>query len=112
MVDDLNTRLWLHSLFLSLLRRILEPVTTVAFPALTVVRTLAQHEEAIRGMQGHLLRVPILEELTALRVRVDIAKAENASLRARIKTTEVIEKVTRNHERQARIKIKQQLAAV
>ncbi|GJU22443.1 hypothetical protein Tco_1155785 [Tanacetum coccineum] len=38
--------------------------------------------------------------------------AENASLRARIKTTEAIEKITRNHERQARVKIEQQLVAV
>nr|GFA63148.1 hypothetical protein [Tanacetum cinerariifolium] len=51
-------------------------------------------------------------ELTALRFRVDIAEAKNASLRARIKTTEVIEKITRKRERQSRVKIKQQLAAV
>ncbi|GJX06249.1 hypothetical protein Tco_0194181 [Tanacetum coccineum] len=50
--------------------------------------------------------------LTALKFRADIAEAENASLRARIKTTEAIEKITRNHERQARVKIEQQLAAV
>ncbi|GKA57727.1 hypothetical protein Tco_0756915 [Tanacetum coccineum] len=73
----------------------LEPVVAVAFPAATIVRTLAQHEEAIRGMQGHLLG----EELTTLRFKVDITEAENASLHARIKTTEAIEKVTRNHER-------------
>ncbi|GKE99752.1 hypothetical protein Tco_0023103, partial [Tanacetum coccineum] len=30
---------------------------------------------------------------------VDIAEAENASLRARIKTIEAVKKVTRNHER-------------
>ncbi|GJU94203.1 retrovirus-related pol polyprotein from transposon TNT 1-94 [Tanacetum coccineum] len=60
----------------------------------------------------HLLRVPIHEELTALRFKVDIAEAENASLHARIKTTEALEKITRNRERQARIKIEQQLAAV
>ncbi|GJW22713.1 reverse transcriptase domain-containing protein [Tanacetum coccineum] len=52
------------------------------------------------------------EELTALRFKVDIAKADNASLRARIKTTEAIKKNTHNRERQARIKIEQQLAAV
>ncbi|GJU47318.1 retrovirus-related pol polyprotein from transposon 17.6 [Tanacetum coccineum] len=45
-------------------------------------------------------------------VRVDIVGAENASLHARIKTTEAIEKIIRNHERHARIKIEQQLAAV
>nr|GEX59036.1 hypothetical protein [Tanacetum cinerariifolium] len=48
-----------------------------------------------------------VEDLMALRFRVDITEAENASLRARIKTTEAIEKITRNHERQTRIKIEQ-----
>ncbi|GJZ10500.1 hypothetical protein Tco_0545259 [Tanacetum coccineum] len=47
------------------------------------------------------------EELTALRFRVDIVEAENASLRARIRTMEAVEKVTRNHERLARIGIEQ-----
>ncbi|GJW02255.1 putative reverse transcriptase domain-containing protein [Tanacetum coccineum] len=89
-----------------------EPVAAVAFPAAAIVRTQAQHGEAIRGIQEHLLGVPIQEELTALRFRADIAEAENASLRARIKTTEAIEKITRNRERQARVKIEQQLAAV
>ncbi|GKG42384.1 hypothetical protein Tco_0476682, partial [Tanacetum coccineum] len=45
-------------------------------------------------MQGHLLGVPIQEKLIALRFRVDIAEAENASLRARIKTNEAVEKIT------------------
>nr|GFC36142.1 hypothetical protein [Tanacetum cinerariifolium] len=66
----------------------LEPVTVVAFPAAAV------------------------EELTALRFRVDITEAENASLRVRIKTTEAIEKITRNRERQAHIKMEQQLVVV
>ncbi|GJS68633.1 reverse transcriptase domain-containing protein [Tanacetum coccineum] len=56
-----------------------EPVTAVAFP----------------------------EELMALRFRADIAETENASLRTRIKTTEAIEKITHNRERQARVKIEQ-----
>nr|GFD29475.1 hypothetical protein [Tanacetum cinerariifolium] len=77
------------------------------FLAAAVVRTQAQYREAIRGILEHLLGVPIQEELTALRFRVDITEAENASLRARIKTTEAIEKITRNHERQTRIKIEQ-----
>ncbi|GJT58496.1 putative reverse transcriptase domain-containing protein [Tanacetum coccineum] len=89
-----------------------EPVAAVAFPAAAIVRTQAQHGEAIRGIQEHLLGVPTQEEMTALRFRADIAEAENASLRARIKTTEAIEKITRNRERQARVKIEQQLAAV
>ncbi|GKE75227.1 hypothetical protein Tco_1537268 [Tanacetum coccineum] len=89
-----------------------EPVAAVAFPAAAIMGTQAQHGEAIRGIQEHLLGMPIQEELTALRFRADIAEAENASLRARIKTTEAIEKITRNRERQARVKIEQQLAAV
>nr|GEY65126.1 hypothetical protein [Tanacetum cinerariifolium] len=84
-------------------------VTAVAFPAVTIVRTLAQHMEAIRGIQEHLLGVPIQKELTALRFRVDIAEAENALLRARIKTIEAVEKITRNHKMLARIRIEQQL---
>ncbi|GJR77772.1 putative reverse transcriptase domain-containing protein [Tanacetum coccineum] len=88
-----------------------EPVAAVAFPAAAIMGTQAQHGEAIRGIQEHLLGMPIQEELTALRFRADIAEAENASLRARIKTTEAIEKITRNRERQARVKIEQQLAA-
>ncbi|GKF22744.1 hypothetical protein Tco_0075066, partial [Tanacetum coccineum] len=52
-----------------------EPIAIVAFLAAAVVRIQAQHGEAIRGIQEHLLRVPIQEELTALRFRVDIAEA-------------------------------------
>nr|GFC64751.1 hypothetical protein [Tanacetum cinerariifolium] len=59
-----------------------------------------------------LLRVPIQEELTALRFRVDIVEPENASLRARIKTMKAIEKITRKRERQGRLEIEQQLVAV
>ncbi|GKC17168.1 hypothetical protein Tco_1013950 [Tanacetum coccineum] len=46
-----------------------------------------------------------VEELTDLRNRVDIVEAENASLRATIRTMEAIETVTRNHKRLARIEI-------
>ncbi|GJW79595.1 retrovirus-related pol polyprotein from transposon TNT 1-94 [Tanacetum coccineum] len=76
-----------------------EPVAIVAFPAAAIMRKQAQHGEA------HLLGVPIQEELTDMGFRVDIAEAENASLRAKIKTTEAIEKITRNRERHAHIKI-------
>nr|GEW32995.1 putative reverse transcriptase domain-containing protein [Tanacetum cinerariifolium] len=62
------------------------PVAAVAFPTTTV-------------------------ELTALIFRVDIDEAENASLHARIKTAEVIKKITRKRERHARVEIEQQLAA-
>ncbi|GJV08392.1 hypothetical protein Tco_1346048 [Tanacetum coccineum] len=34
-----------------------KPVAVVAFPVVVVVRTQAQHEEAIRGIQEHLLGV-------------------------------------------------------
>ncbi|GKA89590.1 hypothetical protein Tco_0811402, partial [Tanacetum coccineum] len=56
--------------------------------------------------------IDIKVELTALIFRVDIAEAENALLRARIKTTKAIEKITRNRERQVRNKMEQQLVAV
>nr|GEX55111.1 hypothetical protein [Tanacetum cinerariifolium] len=90
----------------------LEPLAAIAFLAAAVVRTLAQYGETIRGIQEYLLGVPIQEELTALRFRVDIVEAENASLRARIRTMEAIETVTRNHERQTQIEIERQLATV
>ncbi|GKG12438.1 hypothetical protein Tco_0346675, partial [Tanacetum coccineum] len=47
-----------------------------------------------------------------LRDRVDVAEAENASLRAMIRTMEAVETVLRNHKRQARIEIECQLASV
>ncbi|GJZ28755.1 RNA-directed DNA polymerase, eukaryota [Tanacetum coccineum] len=85
---------------------------SVVFPAATVVMTLAQQGEAIRGIQEHLLGVPIQEELTALRVRVDTVEAKNASLRATIRTMEAVKTITRNNERLARIEIERQLASV
>nr|GEV39646.1 hypothetical protein [Tanacetum cinerariifolium] len=48
-----------------------------------------------------------VEELIALRFRVDIAETKNASLCARIKTTEAIEKINHNRKRQARVNIEQ-----
>ncbi|GJS02938.1 putative reverse transcriptase domain-containing protein, partial [Tanacetum coccineum] len=65
----------------------LEPIAVVAFPAAT-------------------------EELMALRFRIDIAEAEITSLRARNKTTEAIEKITHNRERQAREKMEHQLGLI
>ncbi|GKC97848.1 hypothetical protein Tco_1168123, partial [Tanacetum coccineum] len=60
-----------------------ETVAVVAFPAATVMRTLAQHEEAIRGIQEQLVGVPIHEELMALRFRIDIAKGKIAIIACR-----------------------------
>ncbi|GJT07235.1 hypothetical protein Tco_0841697 [Tanacetum coccineum] len=63
-----------------------EPVAAVAFPAAAIMRTQAHTGRLNTGIQSNLLR--------------------------RIKTTEAIEKITRNHERQAHVKIDQQLVAV
>nr|GEY44181.1 hypothetical protein [Tanacetum cinerariifolium] len=63
-------------------------------------------------MQEQLSGVPIQEELMTLSFRVDITEVENASLHARIKTMEAIEKITRNRERHVHNKMEQQLAAV
>ncbi|GKE26979.1 hypothetical protein Tco_1442363 [Tanacetum coccineum] len=60
----------------------------------------------------HLLEVLIHEDLRALRDRVDVDEAENASLRAMIRMMEAVKTVLRNHERQARIEIERQLASV
>ncbi|GJX34577.1 hypothetical protein Tco_0246134 [Tanacetum coccineum] len=57
----------------------------------------------------------IVEELRALRDRVDVAEAESASLRATIRTIGAVEMVLRNRmrdERQTRIEIELQLASV
>nr|GEY27213.1 hypothetical protein [Tanacetum cinerariifolium] len=62
----------------------LEPITAITFLAAAIVRTQAQHEEAIWGINKNLLGVRRQEELSALRFRADITEAENASLRARI----------------------------
>ncbi|GKC86067.1 cysteine-rich receptor-like protein kinase 8, partial [Tanacetum coccineum] len=62
--------------------------------------------------QHHKLLSKLGEEVMALRFRVDIAEAENASLRAKIKTTEAIGKITRNCERQACEKMERQLGLI
>nr|GEV52938.1 putative reverse transcriptase domain-containing protein [Tanacetum cinerariifolium] len=55
---------------------------------------------------------PIVVVAFLAAVMVDIAEAENALLCAKIKTMKAVEKVTRNHERLAHIRIEQQLATV
>nr|GEX38975.1 reverse transcriptase domain-containing protein [Tanacetum cinerariifolium] len=60
---------------------------------------------SVRSVQEHLLGVPIQEDLTALRNRVDIVEVENASLCAMIRTMEAIKTITHNHDRLARIEI-------
>ncbi|GJX35995.1 hypothetical protein Tco_0247552, partial [Tanacetum coccineum] len=61
------------------------PVTSVVFPAATVVRTLARHGKVIRGIQERLLEMPtqrleeIEEELMALRERANRAETEGVT---------------------------------
>nr|GFD12062.1 hypothetical protein [Tanacetum cinerariifolium] len=55
---------------------------------------------------------PSLYLLFLQRPLVDNAEAENASLHARIKTSEAIKKITRKRERHARVEIEKQLASV
>ncbi|GKC20001.1 hypothetical protein Tco_1022151 [Tanacetum coccineum] len=88
------------------------PVAVVVFPAATVVATLARLGEAIRGIHEHLQGVPINEEMMALRFRVEIAEAENASLHGKIRTLEAMDTITRGQEKMARRRMEQQLALV
>ncbi|GKD61675.1 hypothetical protein Tco_1299184, partial [Tanacetum coccineum] len=91
------------------------PVTSAIFPASTIVIRLAQHDEAIRGIQEHWLEVPIQEELRALRDRLDVVEAERATLRATVRTMEAVKMSLRNHmrdERQTHIEIEHHLALV
>nr|GFB60375.1 hypothetical protein [Tanacetum cinerariifolium] len=91
---------------------IVYPAPADFFPAATVVRTLAQHGEANRGVHVHLQGEPINEEMNALRFRMGMAEEENASLRGRIKTIEAIDTITRRQEKRARMELEQQLALV
>ncbi|GKC21223.1 serine/threonine-protein phosphatase PP2A-3 catalytic subunit, partial [Tanacetum coccineum] len=70
--------------------------------------------DVIHPVPVALVSIPTatVEELTALRNRVDIVEAENASLCATIRTMEAIKTVTRNHKRLTRIKIERRLASV
>ncbi|GJY79509.1 hypothetical protein Tco_0485310 [Tanacetum coccineum] len=88
------------------------PVAIVAFPAMTIVTTLAHHGEAIQDIHEHMQGVPIEEEMSTLRFRMGMAEAENASLRGKIKTIKAIEMVTRSQERKARMEMERQLASV
>nr|GEY17130.1 reverse transcriptase domain-containing protein [Tanacetum cinerariifolium] len=64
-----------------------------------VIRTQAQHREAIRGIFEHLQGVPIEEEMSTLRFKMGMAKAKNASLRGKIKNMEAIETITHSQEK-------------
>ncbi|GJR46942.1 hypothetical protein Tco_1315045 [Tanacetum coccineum] len=64
----------------------LVPVAVDAFRVVTIVAILASHGEAIRGIHEYLQGVPIEEEMSTLRFRMGMAKAENDSLRGVIAT--------------------------
>ncbi|GJZ19826.1 hypothetical protein Tco_0556416, partial [Tanacetum coccineum] len=87
-----------------------EPVAAVAFPATAVVRTQAQHGEAIRGILEHLQGVPIDEEMSTLRFKMGMVEVENATLRGKIKTMEAIETITHSQEKRTRMEMERQLA--
>ncbi|GJW90023.1 hypothetical protein Tco_0167576 [Tanacetum coccineum] len=89
-----------------------EPVVAVAFPTAAVIRTQAQHGEAIRGILEHLPGVPIEDEMSTLRFRKGMVEAENASLRCKIMTMEAIETLTRSQEKRTRMEMDRQLASV
>ncbi|GJU16915.1 hypothetical protein Tco_1144881 [Tanacetum coccineum] len=88
------------------------PVAVDAFPIVTIVAILASHGEASRGIHEYLQGVPIKEEMSTLRFRMGMVKAENASLRGKIRTMEAIETVTRSQERRTRREMERQLASV
>ncbi|GJR68069.1 hypothetical protein Tco_0014134 [Tanacetum coccineum] len=98
-----------------------EPVATVAFPAATVVRTLAQHGEVIGGIQERLLEMPtqrweeIGEELLNLRERASRVETKGITLRARVRSLELIETwlhgIVRD-KREARKRIECQLGLI
>ncbi|GJW96022.1 hypothetical protein Tco_0177830 [Tanacetum coccineum] len=87
-----------------------EPVAAVAFPTAAVMRTQAQHEEAIRGILGHLQGVPIEEDMSTLRFKMGMVEANNSFLRGKIKTMEAIETITRGQEKRTRMEMERQLA--
>ncbi|GKA33349.1 hypothetical protein Tco_0719716 [Tanacetum coccineum] len=78
------------------------PVAEVVFPAATVIATLDIHGGAIRGIYEHLQRVPVDEDVIALRFKVEIVESENTSLLGRIKTLEAINTLTRDQEKRTR----------
>nr|GEV55039.1 hypothetical protein [Tanacetum cinerariifolium] len=69
------------------------------FPSLLI---LPRRVSEIRGIQEHLLEVPIQEELRALKDSVETAKAERAPLRATIRTIGAVEMSLHNHMRDER----------
>ncbi|GJU86816.1 hypothetical protein Tco_1294362 [Tanacetum coccineum] len=98
-----------------------EPVDAVAFPAATVVRTLARHGKVIGGIRERFIEMPtqrweeIEEELLTLRGRANRAETERITLRARVRSFKLIETwlhgIVRD-EREARERIERQLGLI
>ncbi|GJS16674.1 ribonuclease H-like domain-containing protein [Tanacetum coccineum] len=98
-----------------------EPVAAVAFPVATVVRTLARHGEVIGGIHKQLLKMhtqrweEIEEELLTLRERANRAETKGITLRARVRSLELIEAwlhgIVRD-EREARERMEHQLGGM
>ncbi|GJU15913.1 hypothetical protein Tco_1143879 [Tanacetum coccineum] len=98
-----------------------KPDTLTIFPVSTIVVKLVEHEEAIQGMREHLLKMPtqrLWEADRELRVqgeRADVVEAERITLRARVRSLEIIE--TRLHNivrdgRKAHARIERHLGLV
>ncbi|GJW60833.1 hypothetical protein Tco_0110168 [Tanacetum coccineum] len=87
-------------------------VAKVAFHVATVIVTIDRHGGAIRGIYEHLQRVPVDEDVIALRFKVEIVESENTSLLGRIKTLEAINTRTRDQEKRTHTRMEQQLALV
>ncbi|GKF84757.1 hypothetical protein Tco_0249655 [Tanacetum coccineum] len=97
------------------------PITTVAFPAVTIMRTLARHEEVIGGIQERLVEMPtqrweeIEEELLTLRERANRAETEGITLRTRVRSLELVETWLHGivmDEREAHERIERQLGSI
>nr|GEW45552.1 hypothetical protein [Tanacetum cinerariifolium] len=76
---------------------------------------IAQHGEAILGIQEHLLKMPTQEELRGLRDKADVAEVERVTLCDTIRTMGAVETSLRNRirdERHTHIEIERQFALV
>nr|GEW61517.1 hypothetical protein [Tanacetum cinerariifolium] len=87
-------------------------VAVVAFPAMTIVTTVARHEEAFRGIHELLQEVPIEKDMSTLRFKMGMAEADNASLCGKIRTMKATETFTHSRERRDHMEMERQLASV
>ncbi|GJR12163.1 putative reverse transcriptase domain-containing protein [Tanacetum coccineum] len=88
------------------------PAAADAFPTVTIVAILASLGEAIRGIHEYLQGVLVEEDMSTLRFRMSMIKAENTSLRGKIRTMEAIEIITRSQERRTHREVEQHLDSI